>query len=49
MKLLETMSKMSQMDLKGVNYEKDLYSAVDGADAVVIMTEWNEYRAIDTV
>jgi len=30
-----------------VNYFDDLYAAVTGADAVVLMTEWNEYRGLD--
>jgi len=41
--------KEAQKVLKDVTYENDPYSAVKGADAVVIMTEWNEYRAIDLV
>ena len=30
-----------------VVYCQDLYKAIEGADAVVLMTEWNEYRALD--
>lgn len=30
-----------------VFYAKDAYDACDGADAVVLMTEWNQYRALD--
>lgn len=30
-----------------VEYFDDLYEAVAGADAVVLMTEWNEYRGLD--
>jgi UDPglucose 6-dehydrogenase len=26
---------------------KDMYSALDGADALVICTEWNEFRSPD--
>ena len=26
---------------------EDVYEAVDGADAVVLLTEWNEFRALD--
>ena len=33
--------------LKDVNYFDDPYKTAEGADAVVIMTEWNEYRALD--
>lgn len=31
----------------GVYYAQDAYDACDGADAVVLMTEWNQYRALD--
>ena len=30
-----------------VRWCDDAYAAMDGADAVVILTEWNEFRAID--
>jgi UDPglucose 6-dehydrogenase len=30
-----------------VTYCNDVYEAVAGADAVVLMTEWNEYRGLD--
>jgi len=30
-----------------VDYGKDAYDALDGADGVVILTEWNEFRALD--
>ncbi len=33
--------------LPGVTWESDAYAAADGADAVVILTEWNEFRALD--
>ena len=31
----------------GVTYYDDLYEAVEGSDAVVLMTEWNQYRGLD--
>ena len=31
----------------GIAYAKDSYAAADGADAVVIVTEWDEFRALD--
>jgi UDPglucose 6-dehydrogenase len=33
--------------LPGVAWLDDVYDAVAGADAVVILTEWNEFRALD--
>ncbi|GLQ19792.1 UDP-glucose dehydrogenase family protein [Algimonas porphyrae] len=30
-----------------ITYATDVYSAIDGADALVIITEWNEFRALD--
>ena len=30
-----------------VSYFKDVYEAIDGVDALVIMTEWNEFRSLD--
>jgi UDPglucose 6-dehydrogenase len=33
--------------LPGVTWVDDAYAATDGADAVVILTEWNEFRALD--
>jgi UDPglucose 6-dehydrogenase len=33
--------------LPGVTWMDDAYAAASGADAVVILTEWNEFRALD--
>lgn len=33
----------------GVLYAKDAYGAVEGASAVIILTEWNEFRQLDLV
>ena len=30
-----------------VNYYDDIYTAIEGVDAVVLMTEWNMYRNLD--
>jgi len=34
-------------DLKGIIYCKDEYEAIEGADALVIITEWNQFRRFD--
>ena len=39
--------KEAQKVLKNVTYENDSYSAAKSADAVIIMTEWNEFRELD--
>ena len=31
----------------GVEYHEDAYDAIEGADAIVLMTEWNAYRGLD--
>ncbi len=33
--------------LPGVELVADAYAAGEGADAVVLITEWNQYRALD--
>ena len=33
--------------LPGVDWVDDAYSAMDGADALVIITEWNAFRGLD--
>jgi UDPglucose 6-dehydrogenase len=33
--------------LKGVEFAADAYAAAGGADALVIVTEWDEFRALD--
>ncbi|PCJ76964.1 MAG: UDP-glucose 6-dehydrogenase [Rhodobacteraceae bacterium] len=35
--------------LNGVDWVNDAYSAADGADALVIITEWNAFRGLDLV
>ena len=30
-----------------ITYAKDMYEAIDGADALVILTEWGEFRELD--
>jgi UDPglucose 6-dehydrogenase len=31
----------------GIDFANDAYAAADGADALVIVTEWDEFRALD--
>ena len=33
--------------LKGVTFAEDAWGAVEGADALVLATEWNEFRRLD--
>lgn len=33
--------------LPDIEYAKDEYDAIDGVDAMVIVTEWNQFRALD--
>ena len=33
--------------LPGVQWMEDAYAAAEGSDAIVILTEWNEFRALD--
>ena len=40
-------AKKDLADLDGVVYELDEYEAVEGADAVVVMTDWRHYPTLD--
>lgn len=33
--------------IEGIEYASDEYDAIKGADALVIITEWNQFRALD--
>ncbi|MET0747331.1 MAG: UDP-glucose/GDP-mannose dehydrogenase family protein [Rhizobium sp.] len=33
--------------IEGMSFAKDAYTAAEGADALVIVTEWNQFRALD--
>ena len=33
--------------MNGLDYAENAYEAVDGADAMVILTEWDQFRALD--
>ncbi len=40
-------AKKKLKDLKGIIFCKDEYEAIEGADALVIITEWNQFRRLD--
>jgi UDPglucose 6-dehydrogenase len=42
----EGMKEAAHM-LPGVEFARDAYDAMSGADALVIITEWNEFRGLD--
>ncbi len=44
---LEENCKSSKTDYGFWRFSKDFYKASDNADALVILTEWNEYKEID--
>ncbi|WP_395020395.1 UDP binding domain-containing protein, partial [Dongia sp.] len=37
----------AKKQLPDLDYRDDPYAAIDGADALVILTEWNSYRSLD--
>lgn len=37
----------ARKELSGIEYADSAYGAIDGADALVIITEWDEFRALD--
>ncbi|MET0430303.1 MAG: UDP binding domain-containing protein, partial [Microvirga sp.] len=39
--------KAAEQVLSGVEYAGDAYACADGADALVIVTEWDMFRALD--
>ena len=39
--------KQAKSLLDNVEYSSDPYACADGADALVILTEWDEFRALD--
>jgi UDPglucose 6-dehydrogenase len=40
-------TEQAEKVLSGVDFANDAYVAADGADALVIVTEWDEFRALD--
>ncbi|HQS58890.1 MAG: UDP-glucose 6-dehydrogenase [Gallionellales bacterium 35-53-114] len=43
----EGMNEAKHLLSEKVNYCEDVYDTFSGADAVVLMTEWNQYRGLD--
>jgi UDPglucose 6-dehydrogenase len=39
--------KQARAALENVAYAEHAYACIDGADALVIVTEWDEFRALD--
>ena len=39
--------EQAQQFLNGIEFADDAYAAAEGADALVIVTEWDEFRALD--
>ncbi len=39
--------EQAQQYLSGIDWKKNPYDTADGADALVIVTEWNEFRALN--
>jgi UDPglucose 6-dehydrogenase len=43
----EGMAEAEKLLPRGIIYCRDAYAAMEGADAAVILTEWNAFRALD--
>lgn len=39
--------KQARIEMPEIEYYEDAYSCADGADALVIVTEWEQFRALD--
>ncbi|MDD3088545.1 MAG: UDP-glucose/GDP-mannose dehydrogenase family protein [Candidatus Omnitrophica bacterium] len=38
---------MEELKVEGIKWCKDIYETSDGADCVILMTEWNEFKEVD--
>jgi len=43
----EGMEQAEQLLPKEIEYFSDIYEMVTDADAIILMTEWNQYRGLD--
>jgi UDPglucose 6-dehydrogenase len=43
----ESAKILPEIAFPGIAYEEDEYAAVEGADVLVFITEWNQFRALD--
>jgi len=43
----EAIGTMKEVLHDSIRYEADPYAAIAGADALLVVTEWNEYRGVD--
>ena len=39
--------KRAKQVATGISYRRDAYGAARGADALILVTEWNEFRQLD--
>jgi len=44
---MEVAQKYYFKDIEGISYVTDKYDALDGADVMVLVTEWKEFRSPD--
>jgi UDPglucose 6-dehydrogenase len=40
---------MAQQMIDGIDYAGNAYDVAEGADAIVLITEWSEFRSLDLV
>ena len=39
--------ELARIEMPDIQYSQDPYECADGADALVIITEWEQFRALD--
>ena len=45
----EATSNIKKIFANKITYSKDPYQAVNNADALIIITEWNEFKQVDLI